>query len=164
MTVEHPENVDTDLMTIEQMKTKGVMNLDSVYTVGYPALKDSDLSYPTPSAYATSSLGRIANIESLSEGRDTSFVIDISVAPGSSGSPVIRERYISYDVLSGKPIAWGSIIGIISKGIYYRGENQEEGVINGWTSRLTRVFPVDYILETEKCNEKGLFATMERRA
>jgi hypothetical protein len=149
-------SAEPNLMTIEQMREEKVMEENIVYIVGYPI----DL---VGSGWADVTISRgYTKIRGVLEGRDTSFVIDASVAPGNSGSPVIRKHYEVSDPEKGIIIR-GSIIGIVSKGFFVTGETQEGDVIDKWSSRWARVFPVDYILQTiEVCNKKGVFATLER--
>lgn len=159
------------LMTIEQMNEKKVAEGDPIYIPGYPlGLVDSNWTD------ATVLYGYIAQIRGALARQSPSFVIDASLVPGNSGSPVIREHYFGpmmgfkdskYERLreqNGKLIVRGSIIGIVSTDIFYN-------IIQGqrkanWNTRLVRVFPSDYILKTiEKCNERGAntFVPMERR-
>jgi hypothetical protein len=153
-------SAETNFMTIEQMRKEKVMEGNSVYTVGYPIdLVNSGWTD------VTISRGYITKIRGVLERRDISFVIDASVAPGNSGSPVIRKHYEVFDLEKEAAIIRGSIIGIVSKGFFVNSETQEGDVIDKWNSTWVRVFPVDYILQTiEDCNKKGVFATLERRA
>jgi S1-C subfamily serine protease len=145
---------DSNLLRIKDMIEKGVSEGDFVYALGFPMnLVDADRQY------VISRAGTIARIRDVLEGYRNDFILDMSIFPGNSGSPIVtKPEFIHID--GTKSLARSYLIGIVKAIIPYEDvavsqQTKQIRVVFQENSGLAMGIPVDFIIETiDLCYEK----------
>jgi len=131
-----------ELMSITEMKKRGVSEGDFIYILGYPMaaeLIDQDWHDPIVRS------GTIARIRDMLDGRRSEFLLDTFGFPGNSGGPVILKP--EHTAIAGtEPIDFACVIGIVSHHLSHYKTEQHSG--------LTKAVPAEYILDTIEAHVK----------
>lgn len=139
--------LDEHAMSVAELKKNGASEGDAVFVLGFPMGIVS-----TQSSHTISRSGSIARIRDLLNNRASLFLIDATIFPGNSGSPVIiRPEIIAIEGTT--PITHAALIGIVKGYIPYKDVaiSQQTGntrIIFEENSGLTLVETTDSIKET----------------
>lgn len=152
---------DDNILCIKDMAEQKVSEGDFVYALGFPMnLVDLDRQY------VISKAGTIARIRDVLEGYRNDFIVDISLFPGNSGSPVVSKPEMVC-IEGTKSLMTSYLIGIVKANIPYSDiavsqQTRQPRVIFQENSGLAIVIPVDFIMETiDLCYEK-VFAAQQK--
>lgn len=138
---------DRHVETIEQLKEREASEGDSIFVMGFPmGMVYIDRQHTFVRG------GIISRIKDLFEKRSKDFVIDAFVFPGNSGGPVIT-RPETQSIQGTKFSTKANLIGIVKSYIPYNDvaisqQTNRPRVIFEENTGLTKIEPVDYILET----------------
>ena len=146
---------DKETYCIEELKdslqsTEG----DGVYALGYPmGLVGSNRQYVILRG------GFIARIHDMLEGNSSDYVIDTLTFPGNSGGPVISRPEIA-SIGGTKNTTESRLIGVVKGYLLYSDyaispQTKHTRVVFEENTGLTKVEPVDHIIETIETIEKG---------
>lgn len=130
--------LDEHLYSLKSLEEEGVSEGDAIFTIGFPSgLGESERVYPLVRT------GTIARIRDLYEEKVDSFIIDATVYPGASGSPVFYKPETAHPAF---------LLGIVSEYIPYveNAVSEHDGKILlrlRENSGFTRVYP-SYFIET----------------
>jgi len=138
---------DQNILSIKDMVENGVSEGDFVYALGFPM----NLVDPTKQ-YVISKAGTIARIRDVLEGYRNDFIVDISLFPGNSGSPIVSKPEIVC-INGTKSLDTSYLIGIVKANIPYSDvaisqQTKQPRVIFQENSGLAIVIPSDFIMET----------------
>lgn len=141
-------DLESNTLTLEQMKNTGVDEGTYVYTLGFPMNLVGNFN--NSPICRSGCISRVYDAFSMVE-KAESFLVDAQAFPGNSGGPVInRPEIVS---IQGTPYnSKANLIGILSAYIPYRDvlvsrQTQQETMILTENSGLTIVHPVDRIKE-----------------
>lgn len=150
---------DNNLLRVKDMIKEGVSEGDFVYALGFPMnLVDPDRQY------VISRAGTIARIRDLLEGYRNDFILDMSIFPGNSGSPIVTKPEFIH-IEGTKSLARSYLVGIVKAIIPYEDvavskQTKQPRVVFQENSGLAIGIPVDFIMETiDICYEKPSPAT-----
>lgn len=143
--------LDEHVMTLEDMKNKGVSEGDGLFVLGFP------MGIVAPQRKnVIARAGVIARIRDMLEGHQSSYLIDANVFPGNSGGPVIiRPELVS--ITGTKSIDKAALVGVVKSYVPYRdvAVSQQTGnarVIFEENSGLAEVENTSNVISTvEKC-------------
>ena len=138
---------DQNILSIKDMVENGVSEGDFVYALGFPM----NLVDPTKQ-YVISKAGTIARIRDVLEGYRNDFIVDISLFPGNSGSPIVSKPEIVC-INGTKSLDTSYLIGIVKANIPYSDvaisqQTKQPRVIFQENSGLAIVIHSDLIMET----------------
>jgi S1-C subfamily serine protease len=138
---------DRHVETIEQLKQRDTSEGDSIFVMGFPM---GMVAIDRQHTFVRG--GIISRIKDLFEKRSKDFVIDAFVFPGNSGGPVIT-RPETQSIHGTKFSTKANLIGIVKSYIPYNDvaisqQTKRPRVVFEENTGLTKIEPVDYILET----------------
>lgn len=145
---------DKEISLKDQMIANQITEGDSVFVLGFPmGLVGQNRQH----VFVRS--GIVSRIQDLYESKSKDFVIDSFVFPGNSGGPVLIKPEVS-SIKGTKANMSSVLIGIIKSYIPYidRAISQQTGrprITFEENTGLTKVEPVDYIIETIEEHEKA---------
>lgn len=130
-----------NVATIQQVHEDSIAEGDGIFLLGFPLGIGSTISLGDQNTAVVRG-GTIARIQEAFAGKSKYYLLDSSIYPGDSGSPVINKIERAY-VKDSKPITESKLIGISVARL--ADEDTQE-------TRLAVVHPCDYIIETiEHC-------------
>ena len=137
---------DKDVISVNEMKEKGVSEGDFIYGLGFPM----GIVHPDRQ-YVIARSGSIARIKDLFENFSKNFCVDLFVFPGNSGGPIIIRPEITH-VERTKHITYPYLIGIVASYMPYQDiaisvQTEKARVIFEENSGLAKVYPIDCVLE-----------------
>ena len=138
---------DNNTFNREQLREKGIIEGDGVFTMGFPLGIAGD-----ERNYVIVRQGIIASIQNWLDGGDKSFLIDASIYPGNSGGPVFAKPEVA--AISGTTANNACrLIGIVSRFLAYTDiavsqQTNRARVTFEENSGLGVVVPNDLIQET----------------
>lgn len=140
-------DIEDHALTLGQMRRTGVDEGCLVYAIGFPmGIVENDIKAPFLR------LGCISRIEDAFRGLgDSSYFVDAQTFPGNSGGPIIN-RPETEAVTGTATNSSANLIGILSAYLPYKDvlvsrQTGETMMIHHENSGLTKVFPVDRIIE-----------------
>lgn len=144
---------DKHVQTIDKLISEETMEGDFVYVLGFPM---GIVSKERQHVFVRG--GVIARIKDLFEKRAKDFVVDSPVFPGNSGGPVVSKPEMNH-IEGTKPKNKADLIGIVKSYIPYTDvaisqQTNRPRITFEENSGLTRVEPVDHIIQTIKEAEK----------
>jgi hypothetical protein len=137
---------DKDVISVNDMKEKGVSEGDLIYGLGFPM----GIVHPDRQ-YVIVRSGSIARIRDLFENYSKEFLVDLFVFPGNSGGPIIIRPEITH-VERTKNITYPYLIGIVASYLLYQEtayslQTRNARVSFEENSGLAIVYPIDCVLE-----------------
>lgn len=138
---------DIQAFGLKQVRSNGISEGDGIFVLGFPLGEVGK-----ERNYVIARHGIIARVQDWFTGNAHTFLIDASIFPGSSGSPVLLKPELS--AIKGTKSHRGCVlIGMISSYIPYRkvstdGKTGRNKMMSEENADLGIVIPVDMIQET----------------